>query len=311
MINQPPAHDDETVESIDIDAHRTLEIRPATAADAEQLRQFYEQQSMGDLRRRFFRVFMPHIEWCREWASVGERGGQCVLAIVHDGRQHTVVAEAGYAIRDDGDGDMAVLVGPQWRGWLGPYLVDVLARHAASQGIDNLQADVMLENRPMLAILRHRGAVNFGHSDGIVRLTIGTTGYLPSWPPKTKERRLLVATAGGRWSGEEAAQDAGVVTAVCSGPQQRRRGGCPVLKGGRCPLADGADAIVVLLDPDDEQTEQLVALHRQQRPGVPIFVTHELVESGTVPADCIEISAYGADSVTHVLSMIGSATGPD
>lgn len=50
---------------------------------------------------------------------------------------------------------------------------------------------------------------------------------------------------------------------------------------------------------------------RSTCPGVPIFITHELGESGTVPADCIEISAYGADSDAHVLSMIGSAPGPD
>ena len=83
------------------------------------------------------------------------------------------------------------------------------------------------------------------------------------------------------------------------------------MNGERCPLADEADAIIVLLDPNDEDTEQLVALHRQHRPGVPIFVTHDLSESDSIPADCIEISAHGADSVAHVLSMIGSAAGSD
>ena len=310
MKNQPEP-DGDPVASIDIGAGRTLEIRPTTAEDAEQLREFYDQQSIEDLRRRFFRVYKPPVEWCSEWTTIAERGGYGVLAILHDGDQHTVVAEAGYAIRDDGDGDLAVMVGPQSRGWLGPYLVDVLARHAASQGIDNLQADVMLENRPMLAVLRHRGAVNFGHSDGIERLTIGTSGHLPSWPPKAEGRKLLVETAGGRWSGEDAAERAGAVTAVCSGPQRRKRGGCPVMNGDRCPLADEADAIVVLLPPDDEDTEQLIALHRQHRPGVPIFVTHDLSESDSIPEDCIEIAAHGADSVAHVLSMIGSVAGSD
>lgn len=296
---------DELVETIDIGAGRTLVIRPTTADDAELLRQFYGQQSIEDLRRRFFRVYKPPVEWCREWATVADRGGYAVVAIVHDVDQQTVVAEAGYAIREDGDGDLAVMVGRQSRGWLGPYLVDVLARHAASHGIGNLQADVMLENRPMLTILRHRGAVSLGHSDGIVRLTIGTTGLLPSWPPRSDGRKLLVATAGGRWSGEDAAEHAGAVTAVCSGPQRRKRGGCPVMDGERCPLADDADAIVVLLDPNDDDTEQLIALHRQHRPGVPIFVTHSLSESGSIPEDCIEIAAHGADSVAHVLSTIG------
>jgi GNAT superfamily N-acetyltransferase len=310
VMNQTGPHDGEAAESIDIGADRILEIRPTTAADAELICELYRPLSLDDIHRRFFRAFKPQLKWCHEWASVGERGGHGVVAIVHDGEQHAVVGEAGYAMRSDGDGDLAVTVAPEWRGWLGSYLVAFLARHAASHGIDNLQADVLLENRPMLAVLRHRGAVNLGHSDGVVRLTIGTSGALPSWPPKAQGHKVLVAAPGGRWSGEDAAEDAGCVTAVCSGPRGRQRGGCPVLEGGRCPLADAADAIVVLLDPEDEQTERLVALHRGHRPGVPIFVTHALGESGSFPADCVEVSASGDDTVAGVLSMIGPAAEP-
>lgn len=306
-MNTPEPTDEAGVESIDVGGGRRIEIRPMSADDGEALCEFYEQQSLDDLRRRFFRVYKPQLSWCREWASVGERGGHGVLAIVHEGDLSTVVAEAGYAMRPDGDGDVAVIVAKRWRGWLGPYLIDVLARHAAARGVNNLQADVMLENRPMLAVLRHRGAVSYGHDDGVVRLTIGTTGYLPSWPPKAEGRKLLVATASGRWSGEHAADAAGCVTAVCSGPKRRQRGGCPVLEGGHCPLADQADAIIVLLDPDDEQTDRLVELHREHRPGVPIFVSHRPDGRAEAVTDCVEISAHGDESVAHVLSVIGTA----
>lgn len=297
--------DDEAVESINIGADRTLELRPTTADDAELISEFYGSLSADDLHRRFFSAFKPQLSWCRDWASVGERGGHGVVAIVHDDDQHMVVGEAGYALRSDGDGDLAVAVAPKWRGWLGSYLVDVLARHAASRGIDNLQADVLLDNRPMLAVLRHRGAVNLEHPDNLVRLTIGTTGDVPSWPPKAEGHKVLIEARGGRWWGENQAA-AGCVTAVCSGPRRRQRGGCPVLEGGRCPLADDADAIIVLLDPDDEQTERLIALHREHRPGIPILVPHGLRDSATLPADCTEVSAFGDDTVDQVLSLIGA-----
>ncbi len=301
---------DETDESIDLGRDRTLEIRPTTIADAELICELYQPLSLEDRHRRFFSAFRPELPWCRDWASVSERGGYGVIAIVHHADRDEVAGEAGYALRSDGDGDLAVTVAPKWRGWLGSYLIDVLARHAASRAIGSLQADVLLENRPMLAILHRRGAVNLEHSRGAVHLTIGTAGYLPSWPPKAKGHKLLVAAPGGRWSGEDAASRAGCVTAVCSGPGRRQRGGCPVVDGGRCPLADSADAIVILLDPDDEQTQHLVALHRKNRPGVPIFVTRRLAESAAFPADCNEVSASGTDTVAHILSLLGPASEP-
>jgi hypothetical protein len=80
-----------------------------------------------------------------------------------------------------------------------------------------------------------------------------------------------------------------------------------VLSGGRCPLADEADAIVVLLDPDDERTAQLVRAHREQSPGTPVLVHHHT----PVPDDgdlhgCIEVEPDGAAAVAQVLSLIGT-----
>ncbi len=297
---------DEAAESIDIGRDRTLEIRPTTADEAELIYEFYQALSVDDRRRRFFSAFSPPLKWCHDWATVGERGGHGLIAVVHDGDHRLVVGEAGYAVRHDGDGDLAVAVAPAWRGWLGSYLVELLAQHAAAHGIDNLQADVLLENRPMLSILRRRGSINLEQGGGTVRLTIGTVGFVPSWPPKATGHKLLVATPGGRWSGSDAANKAGCVTAVCSGPSGRTRGGCPVLSGEHCSLADNADAIVILLDPDDDRTEQLVALHRERRPGVPIFVSQRIAETAELPAECNELPASGDDSVAHILSMIGS-----
>ncbi len=184
----------------------------------------------------------------------------------------TVAGEAGYAIRPDGDGDLAVTVAAPWRGWLGPYLLDVVVRHAAAVGMTNLQADVLLENGPMLSLLRRRDPVAMGHDEGAVRLSIGTSGPVASWPARERRPRVLVEVPGRRWAGEYAADSAGLATAMCAGPAGRKRSGCPVLEGGSCPLADDADAIVVLLDPDDERTQQLIDAHRRNHPGTPVLV---------------------------------------
>jgi hypothetical protein len=303
---------------IDLADGARMEVRPTSAADAELICSLYETLSIGDRHRRFFGAFRPHLDWCRQWADVGSRGGFGVIAVVHrDGRPEEVAGEAGYAIREDGDGDLAVTVAPGWRGWLGPYLLDVLVRHAADVGLDNLQADVLLENGPMLALLRRRQPVALGHDDGVVRLSIGTSGLVPTWPAGEDRPRVLVEVAGRRWSGERAADAAGLATAMCAGPAARGEHGCPVLDGGRCPLADEADAIIVLLDPADERSAALVRAHREQSPGTPVLVRHRPLDDRVeededdVVADCIEVESDGPDAVAQVLALVGGRPRPD
>jgi hypothetical protein len=263
-------------EVIELAGGARLEVRPTSSADAERIHDLYETLSVGDRHRRFFGAFKPHLDWCRQWADVGARGGFGVIALVHrDDEPVEVAGEAGYAIRSDGDGDLAVTVAPHWRGWLGPYLLDVLVRHASATGLANLQADVLLENGPMLSLLQRRHPVAMGHDDGIVRLSIGTSGPVPTWPPHERRPHVLVEVAGRRWAGERTAEAVGLATAMCAGPAVRGDHGCPVLDGGSCPLADEADAIVVLLDPDDERTAELVRAHRERSPGTPVLVRHQ------------------------------------
>jgi len=305
-----------------------MSIRTTVAEDAEQISALYGAMGAGDRHRRFFSAFRPHLEWCREWATVGERGGFGVIASVSPGvgrgsgglatesgaegrTDEVVVAEAGYAMRSDGDGDLAITVARGWRGWLGPYLLDVLVRHAAAAGVANLQADVLLENGPMLSLLRRRDPVALGHDDGMVHLSVGTGAPTASWPPDDDRPRVLVEVAGRRWAGERAAERAGLATVMCSGPAGRTHQGCPVLDGGRCPLADDADTIIVLLDPDDERTATLVDAHRRAVPGRPVLVRRSVRDDpGDADADgCTEVAGDGEAAVAQVLALIGSASG--
>jgi hypothetical protein len=305
----------EAVEIIDLADGARLEVRPTTAADDEHICDLYDTLSIGDRHRRFFSAFKPRLDWCRDWADVAARGGFGVIAIVHRvGVPDEVAGEAGYAIRHDGDGDLAVTIAPNWRGWLGPYLLDLLVRHAGSVGLANLQADVLLENGPMLSLLRRRAPVAMGHDDGVVRLSIGTTGSVPTWPPQEHRPRVLVEVAGRRWSGERAAEHAGLAPAMCAGPAARGEHGCPVLDGGRCPLADGADAIIVLLDPADERTARLVQAHREQSPGTPVLVRQQpAADDGAaiLPPSCTTLEPNSDDAVAQVLALIGQRPAAD
>jgi hypothetical protein len=325
---EPTSHESEVIESIDLADGRTMIVRQTSVADAELICALYGDLSIEDRHRRFFGAFRPRLEWCRRWATVADRGGFGVIAVVSPGRTsegegasegvgeevagEEVAGEAGYGLRPDGDGDLAVTVATAWRGWLGPYLLDVLVRHAAAVGMTNLQADVLLENGPMLSLLRRRDPVAMGHDDGAVRLSIGTTGPVPSWPARERRPRVLVEVPGRRWAGERLADSAGFATAMCAGPAGRTRSGCPVLEGGSCPLADTADAIVVLLDPDDERTQQLIDSHRRDHPGTPVLVRSKRsgqqdgVPHASTDEGCVEIDADATHGVSQLLSLIGS-----
>jgi len=289
---------------IELPGDRQLEIRPTTPDDAPALASLYDGLTEGDRHRRFFGGGHPSDDWVTSWAAINDHGGFGVIALVHEGDRSDVVGEAGYAMRSDGDGDLAVTVASGFRGWLGPYLLEVLVEHAATVGVDNLQAEVLLENRPMMKMLRHRGAVNLEHPDGVVRLAIATTGYVPSWAPEDDRPRVLVEVAGGRWTAERPLEDAGLAAAMCSGPDRRHRSGCPVLEGEACPLADGADAIVVLLDPDSRNTIELIEAHERAHPDTPILVRPGLVGRAELTG-CHELAGAGQDAAIQILSLVG------
>jgi ribosomal protein S18 acetylase RimI-like enzyme len=248
----------------------TMVVRPVTEADVPGLARLYDELSPDDLRRRFFSVYHPSTEFLTRVAR-GDDGRVGLVAVVPDGR---IVAEADYAPLADGDAEFAIVVAPDWRGWLGPYLLDALVDEAAERGVPNLEAEILVENRPMLALVRARGYAMLDGTDySVVRVTIGTSSDTPTWPrgPDARERpRVLVESPGGRWRHEQAARDAGFDVLVCPGPARGPKAHCPLLAGEPCPLASDADAVVYALRADDQRAREVRAglddLHR----GIPV-----------------------------------------
>ena len=244
-----------------------LVVRASRPDDVEGLRQLYEGLSDDDRHLRFFAQYRPKPAFYDKLTHLAEVGGRDIIALVDD----EIVGEAGYFPLPDGDAELAVTVARPWRGWLGAYLLDVLVDEAAALGIPNLQAEILLENRAMLALMRHRGYAVLCHDDtSTMRVVIGTATPTPVWPPSHTRPRVLVEALGGSWWAQEAAKAAGVDVVVCPG----RRGArvrCPALHGEVCPLADGADAIVCVLTgstalaPDPAQ-------HRRLHPKAKVFV---------------------------------------
>ena len=232
----------------------------------------YRDLSDEDRRFRFFSAFRPSEAFVRRWVFGGPDGNGFALGAFVDG---ALVGEAGYSLLANGNGELAVTTDAGWRGWLGPFLVDHLVDAAHRRGVPNLEAQIRLDNGPMLALVRSRGLAMVEHPDWTeVRVVIGTDGRVPGWPAKAGAEcrlRVLVEAPGGRWSGEKAVVAAGFDVITCPGPGGRPGGRCPVLEGRPCPLVEGADGIVVA-GGERPPFDALAAAHRRDHPGTPVIV---------------------------------------
>lgn len=259
------------VDAVDLPDGRRLVVREATIDDRDGLVELYRRLSVGDRWLRFFSAAAPSPGFLRRWLTIAERGGLLLVVLVEDPPEPpTLVAEAGYSLLTDGDGELGITVDEAWRGWLGSWLLGVLRREAARRGVANLQALVHLGNRPMLSTLRHLAPAAMA-ADAIdeVRLVIGTSGPTPTWPAGDDRPRILVEAAAGRWAGEFAATTAGFDVRTCRGPSADRP--CPLLSGEGCRLAEGADVVVVMLPESAPTTQALLEAHRAE-PGRQVVV---------------------------------------
>ncbi len=266
-------------EPIELSEGRTLHLHHLQAGDGPAMASLYRRLDRDDVYRRFFTSSLPNAEWYEEWARVGERGGFGLLAVATDGREDIVIAEAGYAKLCNGDGELGMAVDPTWRGWLGPWLLDALLRHADARGIPNIQALMLTDNRRMTTMVSARGVASMPSPDwSTMRVSMSTRDRVPSWPgdrpgqaPHDK-KRLLVESDRARWAGASDAVRSAFDVMVCRGPDHRSAGstdrGCPLLRGERCPLLDGADVVVHLLDPASPAAAELLDTERLVHSGL-------------------------------------------
>jgi len=253
-------------------------VRQMAEHDIAGLDELYKGLSVDDTYRRFFSAFAAR-GFASKWYARTRAEGFGLVAILDDELPEArVVAEAGYVLLANGDAEFGMAVAQDWRGWLGPYLLDVLVEVAAANGIPNLEADILTENRPMKTLVRRRGMVMMGDDEDftVVRVAIAAASPgRPSWPATPGRHRLLVEAQGGRWAHAADAGRAGFEVLTCGGQDAR----CPALDGHVCPLADGADVIVVARPPSDPRTQSLIEAHARLHPNVPVIVQRRAEEA--------------------------------
>ena len=270
----PPSSDGaEASRRIGLPDGRTMVVRPTTPADVDGLSLLYAGLSADDLHLRFFAAYHPPRKFFERLAAAAAEGvGYSLVAVVDHPVEH-VVGEASYFLLDNGNGELAITIAADWRGWLGPYLLDMLIEAAAARGVPNLEAEILVENRRMLALIRRRGyAVVDGTDFSTIRVSVGATTTTPTWPEPHDQPRVLAEVPGGRWRRERAVRRAGLAVMVCPGPQVGRVPHCPALEGHPCPLAEGADVILCNLPAGYRRSDEVRAAHATVHPGKPVLV---------------------------------------
>jgi len=140
---------------------RGVQVRPVRPGDAAAEQAFVTALSPTSRRRRFHGALkqlptsvlraMTAIDFRHHVALVAE--SDCA-----DGAPR-LVADARYVRDDDGGAEFAVAVADDWQGQgLGRALLQRLGRHARLSGVATLRGSVLVDNGPMLALVRSLGA---------------------------------------------------------------------------------------------------------------------------------------------------------
>jgi acetyltransferase len=175
--------DDRWPRRVTLPGARTLSIRPVRPSDTAGLVALYAGLKDDDTYLRFFSGHAPPKDFVEKMTHVAERRGFGLVTVM-EGENGTsqIVGEATYDLLPNGDAELGITVAETARGWLGPYLLDALVTEAAARGVPNLEADVLVGNRRMLTMLRARGFAVMDRDPAIVRVAIGTTQHVPTWP---------------------------------------------------------------------------------------------------------------------------------
>ena len=154
-----------------------LSIRAVRPDDRERIVKAFHSL---DGRSVYLRFFSPKKELeDKELRRVTECDGAsaaALVATVGTGEQEIIVALGEY-VRSGAVAEIAFTVEEDFQGrGIASRLLRELAKIARASGITQFEADVLAENTPMLAVLRHSGLrMRTSHADGVVHATLFLT----------------------------------------------------------------------------------------------------------------------------------------
>ncbi len=140
---------------------RDVLLRPVHRSDADALQRFFASLSPRSRLLRFHGAVnrLPVQALQMLTTQVAQRHVALVATTLTDDSERVLLADARYVVAEDGEAEFAVTVADAWQGQgLGRALLQRLAIHARTSGIQQLSGSVMPGNEPMLGLMSHLGA---------------------------------------------------------------------------------------------------------------------------------------------------------
>jgi len=179
-----PGKEGEYPESLE--THRTTKtglrilLRPVKISDEPLLKDFFYSLSDRSIYRRFFspRTDMPH-EYLQKFVVVDYSKQMTLLVVIEREEREECIGLGQYSLSEGSNtGELAVVVKDAYQNQgVGSTLLSYLTLLAKKQGLFGLTAGVLIENKPMLSMLRRvfpdtAFAVERRIQAGVVEMTI-------------------------------------------------------------------------------------------------------------------------------------------
>ena len=151
-----------------------LLIRPVVAADTDAMAASFERLSLPSRHSRFFtgvqRMSRTHLTYLTQ---LDHHNHEAIAAATAATREGIGVARFVRSRERPEHAEIAIAIADSWQGrGLGSALLRRLVQRAREEGITRFTADVMADNRAMLALIRKLGPTEVVHQDGPI-VTVG------------------------------------------------------------------------------------------------------------------------------------------
>lgn len=158
---------------------REVWVRPIRRGDGPELRRAFERLSEQSRYRRFF-TGIPTLSdaLVRRLTEVDHVDSEALVAVPE--RDSSIIVGVARYVRDSRDpttADLAITVADDWhRQGLGSGLLTRLSGHASAVGIHHFTANMLADNRAVLALVRAAGGVRTTDSGSTVTSRIDIDG---------------------------------------------------------------------------------------------------------------------------------------
>jgi GNAT superfamily N-acetyltransferase len=156
-----------------------VSISLATPLDSEKLRGMFSRTSSETIYRRFHLPYPEVPEWMIALMLGADHHIEALVAVTEE----KVVGHAMYVRLGDGtEAEMAIIVEDGWQSkGVGKLLLSELAQRAKLRGIEHFSAEVLGENRRMLALTAMFDETDYAIADGMchVRMPLQTRDSAP------------------------------------------------------------------------------------------------------------------------------------